>query len=484
MTTELSVDYWEHKISISIPGDVTLGQIAVPSAIKDTEKAASEAVLSPVGAEPLPELARKAKNGRVVIAFDDPFRPEVPRRSIIKVLLEELTKAGVKDENIILLCAGGMHPKRTPVQLRKYLGNEIFDRFHSNGTASRVFNHDCCDPDGVIYMGTSEMGDYVEHNRLLCDSDLFIYTGTVRPMLWGGLSGTGVVVGLSSERAMSSTHGFPVIGHPDSCHGDHSTSYFRAHKEAIMKQIEQFCNKRVFYVDFLLGGPEETLGVFAGYSPEINEPVWELAEKIYRIEVPQADVFITGIPRYILYGESRNPLISLAAAASSFRSWINKPLIRDGGVVIALTYCDGVIDDRLHTSYRELIELYGSCFSAEELSLFEEEFRNRKDLIDKYRYAYGYAPTHPFWLFYESQYMLDTASKVIFAGIPGMDNSMCKGGLVRNTKGQEAIRKIGGVPAKDFDHAWKLAEQIVGKNPKILACPEYWSNLPPQFLVK
>ena len=32
--------------------------------------------------------------------------------------------------------------------------------------------------------------------------------------------------------------------------------------------------------------------------------------------------------------------------------------------------------------------------------------------------------------------------------------------------------------------SWKLAEQIVGKNPKVLACPEYSNNLPPQFVVK
>jgi len=177
MATELAADYWEHKISISVPGDVTLGQISAPTTVKDTEEATWKAVLNPIGAEPLSELARKAKNGRVAIAFDDPFRPEKPRQAIIKVILEVLNSAGVKDENITLLCAGGMHPKRTPAQLRGYLGSEIFDRFHSKDTASRLLNHDCCDPNGVIYMGISEMGDYVEHNRLLHDSDLFIYQG-------------------------------------------------------------------------------------------------------------------------------------------------------------------------------------------------------------------------------------------------------------------------------------------------------------------
>jgi hypothetical protein len=332
-------------------------------------------------------------------------------------------------------------------------------------------------------MGVSSMGDYVEYNRLLVDSDLFVYVGTVLSSNWGGMTGTGVVIGLASARSMASTHGFPVYGHPDSCHGNHRTMLYRAHKQAIMKQIEEFTGKRVFYIDAVLGAGGELAGIFAGYSPEINEPTWELTERLYQLEVPQADVFIVGVPRYALYGESSNPLISLAAACAPARIWINKPLLRDGGVIIALTACDGTIDERAHPSYREIIQLYNRCFSAEELSLHEEEFRHREDLIFKYRHCYAYAPVHGFWLFNESQYALDTASKVIFAGVPGMDNPLARV-QVRGDGGPGVVRDVGCVPARDFDHAWKLAEQIVGKNPRVLACPQFWTKVRPQFVVK
>jgi nickel-dependent lactate racemase len=479
----LIADYWDKKIEFSIPEDAVLGEIENPPLLSNPEKAVREAIANPIAAEPLYELAKRARNGRVTIAFDDPSRPGKPRQLIIPIIIEELIKAGVKEENIFLLSASGNHCKWTSSQLRNYLGSAIFDRFSPLGSASRVLNHDCHDPERLVYMGVSEMGDYVEYNRLLLDSDLFIYVGTVLSSNWGGMTGTGVIIGLPSARSMTSTHGFPVVGHPDSCHGNHRTMLFRAHKQAVMKQIEKFTKKRVFYVDVVPGVGGEIAGVFAGYSPEINEPTWELSERLYQLEVPQVDVFIVGIPRYVLYGESSNPLISLAAACAPVRIWVNKPVLRDGGVIIALTACDGTIDERAHPSYPEIIQLYRRCFSAEELSLYEEEFRHRDDLIFKYRHCYAYAPAHGFWLFNESQYALDTASKVIFAGVPGMDNPLAKV-QVSGVGGPGAVRDMGCVPAKDFDHAWKLTEQIVGRNPKVLACPQFWTKVRPQFVVK
>ena len=47
-----------------------------------------------------------------------------------------------------------------------------------------------------------------------------------------------------------------------------------------------------------------------------------------------------------------------------------------------------------------------------------------KDLIFDYRFRGSYAPIHPFWLLYESQYILDHASKVIFAGVPTRENPL------------------------------------------------------------
>ncbi|MGA3173544.1 MAG: lactate racemase domain-containing protein [Syntrophorhabdales bacterium] len=480
---EIIADYWDKKITISVPKDTVVPVVPPPALLEKPDVAVKKALENPVGAPPLLELARKAKGKRVVIAHDDLTRPALPRRIMIPIIMEVLNKAGVKDEDVFLVSANGNHCKWPDTSFRAYFGDEIYNRFRPMGSASRLLNHDCHDLRNLKYMGVSELGDYVEYNNLLDEAALFIYCGTVLPSNWGGMTGTGVIIGLASSRSMVSTHGLPVVGHEESCHGDHRTMLYRKHKEAVMKQIEKAIGKRVFYVDGVLGAGAQLAGIFAGYSPEINEPTWSLTEKLYRVEVPQADVFVLGVPRVGLYGETSNPLIGLAATCTPPRIWVNKPILREGGVVIALTRCTGNIDDNAHASYREVINLFRRCHSSYELQKYEEEFLYREDLIFKYQRCHSYAPIHPFWLFYESQYMLDHASKIIFAGVPTAEVPIAPP-QIEGTGGAGAARDMGCVPAVNFEEAWKMAEKIVGRNPTVVACPQFWTTVRPQFHVK
>lgn len=56
---------------------------------------------------------------------------------------------------------------------------------------------------------------------------------------------------------------------------------------------------------------------------------------------------------------------------------------------------------------------------------------------------------------------MDHVSHVIFAG----------------AKNPGAARKVGCTPAKDFDEAWRIAEKVVGKNPKTVVFPNFWSKM-------
>lgn len=480
---KLQADYWDKKIEIEVPEGTIAPLFPDPPLLEDPVEEVRKVVNNPISSDPLPDLAKRAKNEKVVIGFDDQSRPAIPRQIIIREVVNILNEAGVKDENIYLLSGNGNHCKWTDNGFKDYLGDEIYNRFRPLGSASRIINHDCHDPEHLKYMGISELGDYVEYNSLLDEAGLFIYCGTVIPTNWGGMSGTGVIIGFASARSMVSTHGFPVVGHEESCHGDHRRMLYRQHKQAVMKRIEEFTGNRVFYIDSILGKGGNLSGIFAGYSPEINEPTWKYAEDLYTIEVPQADVLIIGVPKYLLYGKTSNPLISLAAICAPPRLGVNKPLLREGGVVIGLTHCTGEIDDRAHASYREVIDLFRRCHSSYELQQYEPEFLYREDLIFKYRFCYAYAPIHPFWLFYESQWALDRASMVIFAGVPTPGNKFCA--LEREGEGGPgATRDVGCVPAANFEDAWKLAEKVVGKNPAVVAFPQFHTTLRPHVYVK
>jgi hypothetical protein len=222
-----------------------------------------------------------------------------------------------------------------------------------------------------------------------------------------------------------------------------------------MKHIEEFTGKRVFYVDFVPDKTGNISGIFAGYSPEINDPTWKFTESLYTIEVPQADILVVGIPKYLLYGKANNPLTSLAGICAAPRFGVNKPLLREGGVIIGMTCCNGEIDDRAHCSYREVIGLFRRCRSSYELQQYEEEFLNREDLVFKYR----------------------------FAGVPTAGNKFST--LEREGEGGPgATRDVGCTPATSFEDAMKLAEKVVGKSPTIVAFPEFWSQTRPYVYVR
>jgi nickel-dependent lactate racemase len=456
---KVNVDYGESKLEITVPENATIIRCEDPPPLTNPEKAFREALESPIGMPPIRELAHKGS--KVTIAFDAPPRSGVPKRLFIPILLEELRRAGVPKENVTLICATGTQWKRTRDELYNNLGAQLFSEFWPH----RLLNHDCSQD--LIFLGRSELGDYVEFNKRVAESDLVIYLGTIGILNWGGVTGTGVVIGLGSARCVRSTH-TEVIAHPDSCHGDPRKSLYMKHKQAIHAQIEKATGKKIFYVDTIMNSQDQICSVFVGHCPDINESEWRTAEKFFRVPTPQADVLVVGLPIRQIYGETHNPILALTYMTMLMRTWINKPVLRPGGILIGMVKCNGTIDKRRRPSDQEVWNLFGKVHSALDLFDFEEEFLTREDYLYRYRHCHAVHPIHSFWMFYEDQYLLDHAGKIIFAG----------------DVNPEAVRKLGCTPAKDFDQAWAMAERILGKDPEVVVAPDYMSRLKVQFDVK
>lgn len=455
----VNVDYGESKIEISVPQDSAIIRCEDPSPLPNPGKAFRKALESPIGMAPIRELVHKGS--KVTIAFDAPPRSGAPKKLFIPILLKDLQEAGVPQKNVTLLCASGTQWKRTKKELYDHFGPELFEQFWPN----QLLTHDCSQD--LVYLGESDLGDHVEFSKAVVDSDLLIYLGTVGMMNWGGVTGTGVVIGLGSARSIRSTHTW-VIAHPDSCHGDPHKSLYMQHKQAIHAQIEKATGKKILYADAIVNTKQEICGVFAGHCPEINEPEWRMAETFFRVPTPQADVLVVGLPISQVYGETHNPILALTYMTMVMRTWICKPVLKPGGVLIGMVKCNGTIDKRRRPSDQEVWDLFGKVHSAIDLFDFEDEFLTREDYLYRYRHCHAVHPIHSFWMFYEDQYLLDHAGKVIFTG----------------EVNPEAVRKLGCTPASGFDHAWKMAEQIVGKNPTVVVVPDYMSRLKIQFDVQ
>ncbi len=85
----------------------------------DLEAAIVGALAHPVGSPPLRELAHPGD--RACIVFTDITRAS-PDHLLVPALLRELEAAGVRDEDITLLCGIGMHRPSTPEEKAAKLG--------------------------------------------------------------------------------------------------------------------------------------------------------------------------------------------------------------------------------------------------------------------------------------------------------------------------------------------------------------------------
>lgn len=469
---KVMVDRWDESIEITVPESaIVIRAESKPDypALDDPVGAIRQALAAPLGMPPLLELVDVKST--VAIAFDDPLKYG-PKYLTVPVLIEELERAGVERSNITLVSGNGTHDKPTKDEFKglyrgqyPVLPGEIVDEFWSE----RFVNHDAQDPAMLVEMGTSSLGDLVEHNRILADADLTIYSGSVIPLVWGGYSGEGAVVGLGSAKSIYSHHKYSVIGAPDSHPSDPRTNAFRRHKDAVMDRIEEFIGKRIFYLNGVPDPVGGWAGFFAGHYREIQEPQWTCADRQHLHGVPQVDILVAGLPRYLWYGDTHNPILNIVGATMIMRSWLNKPLLKKGGVMILVSKCDGHIDAEKHPSHERALEVFGETHSAEavEKELFECLYSD-EELLKKYHENHAYHPIHPIWLFNENQYALDHAGKIIIA----------------TAENPDAPARVGAEYAATLDEAMEQAMQLTGADPRILVLPNFFSLAPMLFLVE
>ncbi|MGD8561463.1 MAG: lactate racemase domain-containing protein [Desulfarculaceae bacterium] len=463
---EVLLDYGDTKMRVELPDTATVvryGQTYQDPPEIDNYQATKEALKNPLGFPPLKEMAGPDK--KIVIGFPDRVKggahPTSHRQVAIPLIVEELLKGGAKLENITLLCGMGLHRQNTLEEWYWYLGKDIVDQFWPG----RLVNHDGEAPDLYDY-GTDSMGNVVLCNRLLADADLPIVVGHCAGNPYGGFSGgyKMIVTGFTGWRSIASHH-CPQTMHRRDWLGASTESHMRRQFRSIGQAMEQGMGKKVFAVDAVLDQFGKVLGVAAGDLASVEEATWPLADKRVNVELDMtepADLLVMGVPRNFHYGPGMgtNPiLMSLAIGGQLSRCW---HAFREGGVIIAVSVCDGWFNDNWFPSYRETYDaLQKYCTPAEFLDS-EDCTRLASDTEYCFRYS-NFFTYHPF----------HAMSMISGGSVPALRTSAV---LMPGARAPKYARGMGFTPVSSFAEAMKMAERYVGKNPHILCTPECFSG--------
>jgi len=463
---QILLDYGDSKMATELPDSavvVRYGKTYTDPPEVDAHEATQAALENPSGFPPLRELGGPDK--KVVIGFPDRVKggvhPNCHRRVSIPLIIQELLKGGTKLENITLLCCMGLHRKNTLEEWYWYLGQEIVDQFWPD----RLINHDA-EASDLCDFGTDEMGNVIQCNRLMAEADLPIVIGHVSGNPYGGYSGgyKMIVTGLSGWQSIASHH-VPKTMHRKDWLGASTSSHMRHQFTSIGKAMEKGMGKKIFAVDAVLGQFAEVLDVRAGQLEEVEKATWPLAGRRTNVHVNMkepADILVMGLPRNFHYGPGMgtNPILAgLAIGGHLSRCW---HAFREGGVVIAASICDGWFNPHWFPSYEET---YGAlqkyCTAAEFLgSEGAMAIANNYDYCWQYSNCYTYHPFHAMSMFSGGSASLLWTSAVFIVG----------------PEETRYARGMGFIPVKTVEEAMERAEKIVGKNPRILCTPEYFSG--------
>jgi lactate racemase len=336
------IPYSRSSLEFSLPpsmrAEIVVSRPVEP--LQDVPGAIRAALAAPIGSHPLCEIA--GPGDRVCIVFTDTTRAS-PDHLLVPALLRELERAGVRDEDITLLCGIGMHRASTRAEKIVKLGAEVVGRY-------RVIDNEPQNPGALVDLGVTPGGTPVQVHRAAVEVDRLIATGIVEPHQYAGYSGgrKTLAVGAAGEALIAHTHGPAFVDHPGTRLGRIDGNPFH---EAITEAARRAGLR--FILNVVLDDDKRVLRVTAG-DPELAfQDLVTFARSVYEAPIPQQyDIAIGGV------GFPKDSNLYQASRAPSYLAFAPTPVVRPGGFYIIPARCEegagsGVGEQRFLAAMRD-----------------------------------------------------------------------------------------------------------------------------------
>lgn len=277
------------------------------------------ALQNPIGSERLRVLAERAglaqPGKRIVLITSDISRP-FPSFDALPSVLEELSAAGVPDENITVVFGLGSHRRHTEAEQRRLVGDAVFDRVACVDS----------DPEDFVRMGVTKAGTPVDITRSVAEADFRICLGNIEFHYFAGYSGgaKAIMPGVSTPHAIQCNHCMMIS--EAACAG-------RLDGNPIREDIEEagaICGID-FIVNAVLDEHRKIVYAVAGDAIRAHRVGCAYLDRMYRKPIPQrADIVLVsqgGAPKDANLYQTQKALDNA------------KHAVRKGGTIILIGAC-------------------------------------------------------------------------------------------------------------------------------------------------
>jgi len=292
-----------------------------PSPLADPAGAVLAACAKPIGSPPLAELARQ--HDRALITVSDRTRP-VPNRVLLRVLLDELSAAGIPPERVTILIATGLHHPPGGEELLEILGKDVLER-------CPVLGHDARDESAQVPVGEVG-GQAVLMDRAYVEAPLRLVTGLIEPHLMAGYSGgrKGVCPGVLARQSILHWHRPQLLAHPRAAAGVLAGNPVDQEARDVARLAPPH-----FLLNVTIDRLRHTTGVFGGHWEKAWREGVEYVARSVVVRVPRpVDVVVTSAGGYPLDATFYQAIKGIVTAAT---------VVRPGGVIIlAASLAEGI----------------------------------------------------------------------------------------------------------------------------------------------
>ena len=332
------------------------------------------------------------------------------------VMVNELNRLGVKDEDMKIVFALGTHRAMTHEEMVEGVGAEVAGRL-------KMFNSLCNNDEDFEYFGTTSRGTPVHIHKELCNVDHVILTGTIVHHYFSGYGGgrKAILPGCAAMETVRVNHSFMLdenaglgrtVGNP--CYEDQ------------MEGVALFAKGRsLFLFNAILNAKHEFLRMFAGDYIAAHKEACKFVDQVYGCVIPkEADLVIAscgGYPKDINVYQMQKTMDNAACA------------VRKDGVVILLADCE---------------EGSGSAVLEETFRRLKTPERIKAELEANFKIGANkaYAITRPI-------------SKARYILVTSLDRQLAKDMLFT-----AAVDTV--------EEALEIAKQYVGETPDMILMPE------------
>lgn len=312
---ELQFCYGQKELTLSLPDSQVLSVLkpnSVPVSLTDMDEV-KRSLATPIGTDRLCKLVRSGD--KVVIITSDITRP-LPSYRILPYILDELSIAGVRDKDISVVFALGSHRGHTEEEMRKLVGDKVFDRVSCVDS----------DPSDCVHLGTTSRGTPVDIFRLVAEADVRICVGNIEYHYFAGYSGgaKAMMPGVSTRDAIQANHSRMV--QKEAAAGRLSGNPVRED----IDEVAKFCPID-FIVNVVLNEKKQIIYCVSGHYIQAHRAGCTFLDKLYKVTIPQkADVVVVsagGFPKDINMYQAQKALDNAQHA------------VKQGGIIVWIASC-------------------------------------------------------------------------------------------------------------------------------------------------